>query len=169
MAHNEFDFQARWKGKLPTKEREILKELVRRLSAAADVEVKVGSQRSRLSARFDRNKLMESARASIGAVGALMAADEDVRAGGGVEAVSELLSAPADSRGGELQRSYSQLLLREWTGAAAQALQALVPDAGGLKIELGKDARACPSAPVRIPEKADDGEAVRPEVGTEIA
>ncbi len=148
MREAEWDLEARWKGPLGERERELLKQWSAALSAVSRSDLKIGKERSRLRLVFEREAILAEAKRQIGEVKVLMEKDEELVRSGAAEAVEELRAANPEGARGELLRTYESLLRKELSDQAAGALRKILPNASALSIEIAEQKEEALGAPL---------------------
>lgn len=135
-AEEEWDMEARWKGPIGERERDLIRQWSAALGGVSKTEMKLGKERSRLRLIFEKEAILEEAKRQIGEVKSLMEKDAEIAESGAVEAIEELRAANPDGTRGELLRTYEAILRKELADQAANALRKILPASLSLSIQV---------------------------------
>lgn len=129
------DLTATWKCVLAEDERKAIKGWVERLKSAAECDLKLGKERSRLSLRFEEGLLKSKAAEEMRQIAMLMEKIEELKSSGAIEAVQELSEAgPAAQRMWE--STYQRVLAQSWAKQKAKELEGLLPERARTTLRL---------------------------------
>ena len=137
---NFFDMEARWRGTLEPQERQDVKNWEKKTGAFAFCNFKIGKERSRLTIKFDREKIEEKARQEMSVVEALLRGQSQQ---GEIDSeaaniIAHLKLANTNSSEGLLLKDYIEVIANDWALKSSTTLQALIPTRCGLKVILSK-------------------------------